>query len=148
MVGCHFLKGWCRTQSSVTLSSAESELVAMCKTFAEALGVLAMMRDMGQLSMYATVYADSSATLAIASRKGSGKLRHINVGLLWLQEKRSQEDLSFKKIPGVNNPADAMTKGVNAETLNRHVTAMSQTFPEGRAEKGLNAQGRKITQAV
>ena len=145
MIGSHFLKGWCRNQASVTLSSAESELVAMCKTSAEALGILAMMKDLGEEAMYATVYADSSAALAIASRKGSGKLRHINVGLLWLQEKESQEELVFAKVVGADNPADAMTKGVKAETLDKHVTSMSQQFPEGRAKEGLNVQSGKIS---
>ena len=35
MIGHHFLKGWSRTQNSVTLSSAEAELVAMCKASAD-----------------------------------------------------------------------------------------------------------------
>ena len=30
---------------------------------------------------------DSSAALAISNRRGSGKLRHIAIGLLWIQEK-------------------------------------------------------------
>ena len=30
-IGEHFIKGWSKTQASITLSSAEAELVAMCK---------------------------------------------------------------------------------------------------------------------
>ena len=40
------------------------------------------------------VYADSSAALAVADRKGSGKLRHINLRVLWLQEKEARGRLS------------------------------------------------------
>ena len=67
MVGTHFIKGWARSQNHVTLSSAEAEL-----------GVQAMLRDWGRESA-TTLYADSSAALAIAKRKGAGKLRHMQI---------------------------------------------------------------------
>ena len=44
MIGEHFLKSWSRTQSSVTMSSAEAELVAMVKVTAELIGVLNMVK--------------------------------------------------------------------------------------------------------
>ena len=68
--GTHFLKGWSRTQQCITLSSAEAELVAMCKLSAELLGVLSMLKDLGEVQT-GTVLADSTAALAIADRKGS-----------------------------------------------------------------------------
>ncbi len=81
VIGTHFLKGWSRTQQCITLSSAEAELVAMCKLSAELLGLLSMLQDLRE-SRTGTVLADSTAALAIADRKGSGKLRHININLL------------------------------------------------------------------
>ncbi len=88
MIGDHFIKGWSRTQNSVTLSSAESESVAMCKLSAELPGIISMGRDLGK-ELKGVVYADSSAALAVSKRRGSGKLRHINVGTLWIQEKEA-----------------------------------------------------------
>ena len=87
VVGTHFLKGWSRTQQCITLSSAEAELVAMCKLLAELIGLLSMLKDLGE-TRTGTVLADFTAALAIADRKGSGKLRHINISLLWIQEKK------------------------------------------------------------
>ena len=81
MIGGHFLKGWSRTQNHVTMSSAEAELVAMVKCSAELMGVRSMMLDWEDDSS-GVIYADSSAALAIAKRKGAGKLRHINVASL------------------------------------------------------------------
>ena len=86
MIGSHFIKGWSRTQNHVTMSSAEAELIAMVKCSAELLGVRSMLRDLG-VETSGVVYADSSAALAIAKRKGAGKLRHINVSSLWVQER-------------------------------------------------------------
>ena len=83
MIGGHFLKGWSRTQSNVTLSSAEAELYALIKCSAELLGIRNMMRYWG-VDSSGVVYADSSAALAIANRKGAGKLRHINITASWI----------------------------------------------------------------
>lgn len=63
------------------MSSAEAELVAMTKATAETMGILNMIQDLGE-QRKGIVYADSSAALAIADRKGSGKLRHINIRML------------------------------------------------------------------
>ena len=77
MIGSHFIKGWSRPQNNVTTSSAEAELVAMVKGSAELLGLRSLMMDLGRDSI-GVAYADSSAALAIAKRKGAGWLRHIN----------------------------------------------------------------------
>ena len=45
-----------------------------------------------------TLYADASAALSIAKRQGAGKMRHINVKSLWLQEKEVQKELIYAKI--------------------------------------------------
>ena len=140
MIGGHFIKGWSRTQNSITLSSAEAELVAMVKMATELLGVIYLARDWGYV-MKGTVLADSSAALAITRRRGSGKLRHINVNLLWVQQKSEQEELSFVKVEGTVNPADLMTKYVNAEKLWRHAARLGLEQKSGRAECGLELQG-------
>ena len=55
------------------------------------MGVRAMMRDWGQ-ELKGLVFADSSAALAIAKRKGAGKLRHIHISSLWIQDIQDRED--------------------------------------------------------
>ena len=140
MIGQHFIKGWSRTQGSITLSSAEAELVAMVKTAAEVMGILAMMKDLDDKGK-AVVYADSSAALGIADRKGSGKLRHINIGLLWIQEKQERKEVECKKIKGEANPADLMTKYMTAAKAEAHRTRLNQHLARGRAEAGLKVQG-------
>ena len=140
MIGGHFLKGWARTQNHVTMSSAEAELVALVKCTAELLGVRSMMRDWGQESNR-VVYADSSAALAVAKRKGAGKLRHINVSSLWIQERQDREDLELRKVLGTQNPADLMTKYLTRESTDKCMGYMSQERLAGRAEAGLQVQG-------
>lgn len=139
MIGEHFIKAWSRTQNSVTLSSAEAELVAMVKVTAELIGALHMAKDWGEV-LKGRVYADSSAALAISNRRGSGKLRHIAIGLLWIQEKENREDIDFKKIDGKLNPADLMTKYLLKEKLDEHSVRLGQRYQEGRADSGLKLQ--------
>ena len=101
------------TQNGVTLSSAEAELVATCKLAAEPIGVLNILAQWGWKEG-ALIYADLSSALADTRRKGSGQLRHINAGLLWIQKKHSREELDFHKAPCAENPAD-MTKNLSCE---------------------------------
>ena len=87
------------------------------------------------------VYADSSAALAIANRKGAGKLRHNNISTLWIQEKQDLHQLEMRKVHGTNNLADLMTKYLTRMVIDTHVKFIGQQRAEGRAQAGLQVQG-------
>ena len=70
-------------------------MIALVKCSAELLGMRSLMLDLGKDSS-GVIYADSSAALAIAKRKGAGKLRHIHVSSLWIQERQDKGDLRTK----------------------------------------------------
>ena len=93
MMGSHLIKSWSRTQDSITLSSAEAELVALSKLAMEILGVRSMCQEwrLVQKEVASTLFADASAALCIAKRQGAGKMRHISVKSLWLQEKSCKQ---------------------------------------------------------
>ena len=142
-IGEHLIKAWSRTQQCVTMSSAEAELVAMVKASAEALGLLSMAKDLGnEVTRKAAILGDSSAELAVAGRKGCGKLRHINVGLLWIQEKQENKELDYRKVAGAINCADLMTKHLGKAALDSHCARLSQKFFEGRAQNAIKTQAK------
>ena len=114
----------------------------MCKLAAEMMGMGSLAADLGQ-DMTITMYADSSAAIAIAKRRGSGKLRHINIGLLWIQEKTEAEEVVIKKVKGISNPADMMTKSVNKEKLDKYMDMTKQKVVEGRAKEALHVKKDK-----
>ena len=87
--------------------------------------------------MKAVLHADSSAAIAISQRRGSGKLRHINIGLLWIQEKTEQGEIVVKKVKGASNPSDMMTKNVNREKMDKYMQMLRQRHVAGRASEGL-----------
>ena len=86
MAGKHLIKSWSSTQKNITLSSGEAELVAAVKMSTELIGILQLLEDWG-VKREARVYVDSSAAIGITQRRGNGKLRHVKVGMLWIQEK-------------------------------------------------------------
>lgn len=77
---------WVATQKVVTLSSGEAELAGLVKGFAESLGLQSLALDLG-FEVHVRVYADSSAAIGVCNRSGIGRVRHLAVGQLWIQEK-------------------------------------------------------------
>jgi hypothetical protein len=145
VIGEHVIKTWSRTQKTVALSSGEAELTAMVKATCEGLGVSALAEDWGSKKRI-VLYADSSAALGVVKRKGAGKLRHVKVGMLWVQEKREDNSVQFKKVDGLKNPADLMTKNNGSPTLDEHCRRLKLQEEAGRANKASNlakgVQGR------
>ena len=112
----------------------------MVKCTAELMCIKSMMADWGRTTT-GTLYADSTAALGMCKRKGAGKMRHININTLWIQDVQDSENVEFQKILGTENPADLMTKYLSRDVLNGHMTKLGQEIREGRAEKGLEMQG-------
>ena len=109
MVSGGVVKTWSTMQATVAQSSGEAEYYAMVRAAAEALGVQSVMRDMGW-EIAIRLWVDSSAAKSMASRIGLGRVRHMEVKFLWLQEAVKERRVEVKKVPGTENPADVLTK--------------------------------------
>ena len=133
MFGWHCVKSWSSTQAIVALSSGESELYAMTKGAAQALGLISLAGDFG-LTIGAKIHCDANATLGIVNRQGLGKLRHLNVQYLWIQERVRNGDLSVTKVYGKENPADLMTKHLPALEMAKHSERINLETGTNRAE--------------
>ena len=97
---------------------------------------------------------DASAAIGISNRVGSGKVRHIEVNQLWLQEKVGQKSIILNKVGTDENLADALTKGVDAAAIlyhcngiamelrgDRHRMAPALADDEKSAEMKMNDEG-------
>ena len=136
MRGSHHIKSWSVTQKRVTLSSAEAELAALVKASAETMGVIQMAQGLGD-EVTGEVYVDSSAALSVTQRKGNGKMRHVKIGQLWVQEAAEEEELKFKKIAGEINPADLGTKHLTRKRIDDLTERISLREAAGRADQSL-----------
>ncbi len=64
MRGTHCIKTWSSAQKSITLSSAEAELIAAVKASTELMGMLQLAEGWGEI-VAGEAYIDSSAALGV-----------------------------------------------------------------------------------
>ena len=93
---------------------------------------MSLLQDFG-IVVSATVHTDASAAIGIVRRAGLGKLRHLNVRYLWLQDKVREEDFELLKVPGLANQADLMTKHLSRVDADRHLASLGMHPGGGRA---------------
>ena len=112
MLGSHCIKTWSATQGAYALSSAEAELYAMVEAVTRAKGLKSLAVELGfkSLSNVIKLGTDSSAAKSFVSRRGLGRMRHLDIKDLWLQKEIRDGNVEVSKIPGTQNPADLMTK--------------------------------------
>ena len=132
MLGRHLLKHWSQTQTTVALSNAEAELSGIRKGASISLGLQSIARDLGIL-FDINICTDATAAVGICKRRGLGKIRHLHCSDLWIQERLRTKDFRLTKIPGVENPADILTKHVTRELLEKHLKTMNIIEDFGRA---------------
>ena len=77
---------------------------------------------------------DSSAALGVVNRKGAGRLRHVRVGKLWVQEVQDNGDLRFRKVKGTENPADVITKYLPNHEIQKYLKMVGMDTRGGRAD--------------
>ena len=95
-----------------------------------------LFQDWG-IDMQAKVWIDSSAALGAIHRKGNGRLRHVRVGMHWIQERVEEGGLEVAKVKGKENPADLMTKHLTKGVMEGHLEGLKQELGGGRAGASL-----------
>jgi len=116
VLGKHLVKTWSSTQATRALSSGEADHYAIIEGASRALGVQSLMDDMGY-ECKIKMRSDSSAGRAISLRKGTGKVRHLQVKYLWIQDALFEKRLVIEKVKGIENPADIGTKYLMAHEV-------------------------------
>ena len=133
MYGSHCLKHWSSTQTTLSLSTAEAELHGIAKGIQVALGFKSMCADMN-LHKPLRIHSDATAAIGIARRRGLGKLRHLDVEDLWVQDKVRNKYVEICKVLGTENPADIFTKYVDSATITKALKFMGLHSEQGRAK--------------
>ena len=123
----HLVKSWCRNQSTVATSSGEAELYAATKCGSELLGLKSFAADLG-LKVEFQLNAGANATIGMLNRIGLGKMRHVEVCDLWMQGVVRGRRIDLRKVSGVKNPADMMTKYLLAYDVNCYMGSLGFEF--------------------
>ena len=92
----------------------------------------AMYTDLG-VKVGIKLHTDASGAKGIATRRGLGKLRHVDVHLLWLQQKVANGVFTVCKVDGKVNPADLLTKYLSKEDMRGHMRRLHYDHADGRA---------------
>ena len=92
------------TQTVIAMSSEEAEYYGVVKGACEAIGVVSLLQDLTGRRSKVRVNTDSSAARGIAMRRGVGKVRHLEVRTLWLQDQVDRGLVQIAKIAGENQP--------------------------------------------
>ena len=139
MRGDHCIKHWPSTQTTVALSSGEAELGGICRGVSHGLGLQALAADLG-IHLNLEVLTDATAAIGICRRRGLGRIRHLHVADLWVQDRLRKKDFSLTKIPGSSNPADILTKHVSRDIMHQHMNSMGLISETGRAQSAPTIQ--------
>ena len=144
MYGQHCIKTWSSTQAIISMSSGEAEYYGIVKGASVGLGLRSMLADINT-NVDIEVFTDATAAKGVASRRGLGGTRHIEVHYLWVQEKVANKDIRLGKVWGRENPADLLTKHLDAQTMNRYMSMLGLEMLEGRSAAAPSLNGLRVS---
>ena len=78
------------------------------------------------------IKGDAIAAMGMVKRQGLGRVRHLAVADLWIQQQAKEGSAKYEKLPGKDNTSDIMTKAVESDVLERHMKALGFEYREGR----------------
>ena len=140
MRDAHCLKVSSHTQSTISLSSCESEYHGIVKCAAIGIGARSMLSDLACVltSWYALT---RQVDWTVGSRRGLDRLRHVQTRYWWVQQRVQQGDLRLKKEPGDTNVSDALTKSLDEKRMTNLLTMMGYEFRDGRTSLAPESAG-------
>ena len=114
-------------------------MVAQVGGISEGLGIRNLYRELG-VELGLVSRCDSSAARGILNRSGAGRVRHLELRHLWVQDHVAQGTVVTQWIPRATNPADVLTHKCNRQDFStklRQLGATQRPNPEwGQAEGG------------
>lgn len=131
--GSHLLQAWSAAQNTVAPSSGEAELSGICRGASKGIGLRSISKDLG-IDFNLRVLTDATAAIGICRRRGLGRVRHLAVADLWVQDKMKSKEFELLKVAGKDNPADMVTKRLDQPTMIKHLHALGLHLEKGRAE--------------
>ncbi|CAK0788952.1 unnamed protein product [Prorocentrum cordatum] len=111
-VGKARIDSWAGQQATRALSSGEAGYAEMTNGAARGIFTKNLFEEMG-IKMTVAVRGDSTAAIGTCSRLGVGRIRHLDVKHLRLQEKVAEKEVRTAKVPTAENAADLITEALD-----------------------------------
>ena len=120
--GTMFLDGqviytFSRNQKSVALSSGEAEYYAGASAASDSILLKEAIQFLTGRRCQVNLYLDSSAARGIITRQGVGRVKHLQIRTLFLQELHKQGTLSVHPVGTKENTADIGTKPLSGKRI-------------------------------
>ena len=106
-------------------------MAAIVKATSEGLGLMTIMAEF-DIPVDLVVKSDAVAAIGIVKRQGLGRVRHLAVADLWVQQRAKRGEVHYHKLEGAKNTSDILTKHVEREIAERHMAKMGMDFRPGR----------------
>lgn len=128
----------------MALSSCEAELSSTLKGAIEGLDVQRLANAFGDWPCL-ELRTDASAARGVIMRQGVGKVRHLHVKQLWMQEAVATGELVVTQVPRAENCADALTHASTSADLT-FWSEMGLRFNRDPRHQKLSSSSRSRTQ--
>jgi len=100
-------------QSTVALSTTETEYMAIIEVVKEAIWLHGLLKDLGVGQKQLELYSDSQSAINLAKNQVfQARTKHIDIRYHFVREILEEEEIVLQKIHTTNNPADMLTKVV------------------------------------
>jgi hypothetical protein len=135
-----------KTQGFTALSSAEAELAGIHRGAINCIFIQNMLNELGSWFLgekTLKVYSDSSAARSISNRIGIGRLKHLEIRQIHIQQLTSSGRLATACVKGENNVADIGTKQLDRPRIDK-LSEMLRIVPWDPVETtaAVNAMGQ------
>jgi hypothetical protein len=115
--------------NTVSLSSTESEIKALCLCAMNIMHTRRMLRAIGYNLKPTYVFVDNKATIELAKTlKLPARTRHIQPKINYIRERINHGDIQILFVPTKYNVADTLTKALPAESFHDHADKLLNGF--------------------
>ena len=117
------LQAWSRTQNQTALSSCESEFYAIVTGVTETIFIRSILNELEPMKnrqVQVKVYTDSTSAMQLAQRQGVGRVKHLNIRKLFVQDLVKEGVVTIHRVSTDENVADIFTKYLPVNVFQRH----------------------------
>ena len=133
MLGNSAVSTYCKGQAVSAFSSGEAEYYGLVSASSQTLGLQSILLDW-RWKYHAHVWMDATAGVAVGSRRGLGRAKHIDTVFLWVQTMVTEGKISLGKKPTKEMLADFLTKHVDTATMLKCMSGFGLKFQSGESK--------------
>ncbi len=124
---CDCLISWHSSkQKIVSLSSTESEYIALTNAAKEAIWIKQMLNELNRITSTPIIFCDNKSSISLASNPDfHSRSKHIDIRHHFIREKIKNKEILIKFIESESMTADILTKGLPFNKHYKYITGMN-----------------------